>query len=347
MIQSSKLTKNMIPKLQLALDYIDLDEATTMLREVEKEVDIVEAGTPLLKAEGMKATLEALADISNKPLVADLKVADVADIEFGLAAACRANYVTLLAASPNENIADGLKKARDCDLTIVADLLGVEDYVKRAQELAEMGIEHIGVHCGISEQRQGKTIFTKAKEISKEEVLKRAKKFRNMYKSYLRIKTYPAFSANSEDIKRELDDIEYVDGVKVDAVIVDYIDILGPESGYEPGSRNEIDAKWKNFKNIAATRNCLVVTADQSNKQTYKRNIELGDTSEDKRKNAHIDLKVAINQKSEKKIDEKEDGVMRFSVIAKRHGGFNPKKQVWVLNQLTLGQTLIDSEWKR
>ena len=167
MIQSSKLTKNMIPKLQLALDYIDLDEATTMLREVEKEVDIVEAGTPLLKAEGMKATLEALADISNKPLVADLKVADVADIEFGLAAACRANYVTLLAASPNENIADGLKKARDCDLTIVADLLGVEDYVKRAQELAEMGIEHIGVHCGISEQRQGKTIFTKAKEISK------------------------------------------------------------------------------------------------------------------------------------------------------------------------------------
>jgi len=187
----------------------------------------------------------------------------------------------------------------------------------------------------------------KAEEITKDAVLKRAKKFRNMYKGYLRIKTYPAFSANSDDIKRELDNIEYTDNVKIDAVVIDYIDILGPEKGYEPGSRNEIDAKWKNFKNIAATRNCVVITADQSNKQTYKRNIELGDTSEDKRKNAHIDLKVAINQKVEKKIDEKEDGVMRFSVIAKRHGGFNPKKQVWVLNQLTLGQTLIDSEWKR
>ena len=187
----------------------------------------------------------------------------------------------------------------------------------------------------------------RAEEITKKAVLERALKFRNMYKSYLRIKTYPAFSANSDDIKRELDNIEYTDGVKIDVVIIDYIDILGPEKGYEPGSRNEIDAKWKNFKNIAATRNCVVITADQSNKQTYKRNIELGDTSEDKRKNAHIDLKVAINQKVSKEVDEKEDGVMRFSVIAKRHGGFNPKKQVWVLNQLTLGQTLIDSEWKR
>jgi len=156
----------MTPKLQLALDYTDLAEATAMLREVEKEIDIVEAGTPLLKSEGMKATLEALSDISNKPLVADLKVADVADIEFDVAAAYKANYVTLLAASPRENIEDGIKSARKHDLKVVADLLGVEDYCARAQEVAEMGIKYIGVHCGISEQRQGKTLFTKAKEVS-------------------------------------------------------------------------------------------------------------------------------------------------------------------------------------
>ncbi|MBU1177590.1 orotidine 5'-phosphate decarboxylase [Patescibacteria group bacterium] len=157
----------MIPKLQLALDYIDLAEATAMLRETEAEIDIVEAGTPLIKAEGMKATLEALADISDKPLVADLKVADVADIEFNLAAVCKATYVTLLAASPLENIEDGLKAAQEHNLEVVADLLGVENYQARAEEMVALGIKYIGVHCGISEQRQGKTLFTKAQEVSK------------------------------------------------------------------------------------------------------------------------------------------------------------------------------------
>lgn len=156
----------MTPKLQLALDFTDLAEATAMLRETESEVDIIEAGTPLLKAEGMKNILPALTDITDKPVVADLKVADVADIEFDVAATHKATYVTLLAASPNENIQDGIKSARENNLKAVADLIGVEDYCARAKEMVEMGVKYIGVHCGISEQRQGKTLFTKAKEVS-------------------------------------------------------------------------------------------------------------------------------------------------------------------------------------
>ena len=72
----------------------------------------------------------------------------------------------MLGASPIENIEDGLKFAKDNNLQAVVDLIGVEDYIERTKELASIGVKLFGVHCGISEQRQGKTVFSKAKEIS-------------------------------------------------------------------------------------------------------------------------------------------------------------------------------------
>jgi len=154
------------PLLQVALDYVNLEDALGMLEKIEQEVDIVEAGTPLIKSEGMKNTLKSFAEASNKPLVADLKVADVADIEFNIASEYKAEYVTILASSPIENIQDGIKSAQSLNLKLVADLLGVENYCARAWELAKLGVEYIGLHCGISEQRQGKDIFSKTQEVS-------------------------------------------------------------------------------------------------------------------------------------------------------------------------------------
>ncbi len=154
------------PLLQVALDFTNLEDAVAMAKKVEQDVDIIEAGTPLLKAEGMKKVLEELSVLTKKPVVADLKAADVADIEFKVAAAGGAEFVTVLANSPIENIEDGLKSAKVLNLKLAADLLGVEDYCARAKQLVGIGVEYIGLHCGISEQRQGKDIFTKTREVA-------------------------------------------------------------------------------------------------------------------------------------------------------------------------------------
>ena len=154
------------PKLQLALDYVSLEEPLEMIEKVESEVDIIEAGTPLLKACGMKDVLKGFSEKTKKPLVADLKAADVADIEFQVAKDFGATYVTMLGASPMENIEDGLKFANANGLKAVVDLIGVEDYTERSKKLIDMGVKLLGVHCGISEQRQGKTTFSKTREIS-------------------------------------------------------------------------------------------------------------------------------------------------------------------------------------
>ncbi len=154
------------PKLQLALDYVSLEDPLKMIEKVESEVDLIEAGTPLLKACGMRDVLKAFSEKTKKPLVADLKAADVADIEFQVAMECGATYVTMLGASPIENIEDGLKFANKNGLIAVVDLIGVRDYIERSKELIKMGVKLLGVHCGISEQRQGKTTFSKTREIS-------------------------------------------------------------------------------------------------------------------------------------------------------------------------------------
>ena len=178
------------------------------------------------------------------------------------------------------------------------------------------------------------------KEVKKSRIKRSVVDFKRMYGDNLRVRCFPPFSANSDDVRVELDDLEYSEGFFPDVVVIDYIDILAPESG-NFSERGNIDATWKQFKNIAASRNIQVVTADQSNKETYSRDIQLGDTSEDKRKNAHVDLKAAMNQTKE----EKEAGCMRMSVIAHRHRDFSSKREVMILQQLTIGQPLLDSEW--
>ena len=54
-----------------------------------------------------------------------------------------------------------------------------------------------------------------------------------------------------------------------------------------------------------------------------------------------MDLKIAINQTP----DEEEGGVMRLGVIAHRHRKRSTKREAMVLQQLTIGLPMIDSEW--
>jgi len=169
---------------------------------------------------------------------------------------------------------------------------------------------------------------------------KKAEIFKKLYGNNLRVRAFPAFTATPNDIRAELQDLEYSEGFIPDIIVVDYIDILAPVEG-NLSERGNIDATWKHFKAMAASRNCLVVTADQSNKASVARSsIMATDTSEDKRKNAHIDMKIAINQT----ISEESEKVMRLGILLNRHRDNNPKKQAVLLQSLALGQVILDSE---
>ncbi len=177
--------------------------------------------------------------------------------------------------------------------------------------------------------------------ISLYKVKKQIKGFVEMHGHGLRIKAYPAYSANLSTIKRDIDILEYADGFVPDVIVIDYADILSPESKYSEG-RERIDETWKALKNLAATRHCLVVTASQSNRATLNsKNVRAIDTAEDIRKIAHVDAMYTLNQTS----DEKREGVIRVGCATHRWQEFNEVKHVTVLQQLALGQVVLDSSY--
>ena len=68
--------------VQVALDFVDLPRAIEIAREaVAGGVDWVEAGTPLIKAEGLDAVRELKAAFPDKLIFADLKTMDAGRIE--------------------------------------------------------------------------------------------------------------------------------------------------------------------------------------------------------------------------------------------------------------------------
>ena len=63
-------------KLQLALDTPDLTHELELAGKVAAYVDLIEAGTPLLIREGIRAVRELRRRHRGRPIVADIKVID-------------------------------------------------------------------------------------------------------------------------------------------------------------------------------------------------------------------------------------------------------------------------------
>lgn len=156
----------------------------------------------------------------------------------------------------------------------------------------------------------------------------------------LRIKCYPKFSANIHDIMDELYRLESVDNFIPDIIIIDYADILAPEDSRIVG-RERIDETWKMMGRMADEHHCLVISASQSNRNSFKKQyVEEVDIAEDIRKIANSDLFIALNQTKE----EKREGVMRINVIADRDNEFDSHTSCLCLQQLSIGQVCLDSE---
>lgn len=157
--------------------------------------------------------------------------------------------------------------------------------------------------------------------------------------SNLRTLAYPAFSANLARVKGDINNlIEYQDFVP-DVIVIDYADILAPEDNRIVG-RERIDQTWKSLKGMSDELHCMVLTASQSNRGSFdKKNVVQTDAAEDIRKIANSDLFLAINQTPA----EKKASITRIAKIAMRDGEFDQYASCIVLQQLSLGQVLLDS----
>ncbi len=145
------------PMLQVALDLVELPRALAIGDEaVRGGADWVEAGTPLIKSEGMAAVRALRSRFPDQGVVADMKVADAGAIEVEMAARAGASVVCVLADADDTVIGEAVRTASVFGVDLMADLLNVKDPVGRAQELELLGVQIINAHVGVDQQMIGK-----------------------------------------------------------------------------------------------------------------------------------------------------------------------------------------------
>ncbi len=158
----------MRPLLQLALDFVDLPRALQVAEEaIAGGADWLEAGTPLIKSEGLQAIRELKARWPDTTIVADMKTMDAGRAEVECAAKAGARVVGVLGAASDATIRECVEAARNYGAEIVVDMIQVPDVVARARQVEEMGASYIGIHVAIDEQMQGRTPWEALREVAK------------------------------------------------------------------------------------------------------------------------------------------------------------------------------------
>lgn len=146
------------PVLQVALDITELDRAVQIAREaVEGGADWIEAGTPLIKSEGMEAVRRLRALFPGHEIVADMKIADTGTLEVEMAAKAGASVVCILADADDTVISEAVRAAGLYGVRLMGDMINVADPCRRARELEALGVHIINGHVGIDQQMLGKS----------------------------------------------------------------------------------------------------------------------------------------------------------------------------------------------
>lgn len=157
---------NPAPILQVALDLLELDRAIRIAREaIEGGADWIEAGTPLIKSEGMNAVRALKSNFSGRTILADMKTMDTGALEVEMAAKSGADIVILLGSADDSTIADARRAADKYGVRIMCDLMSVAEPVKRAKELEVLGVDIINIHVGIDLQMMGQDPIELLKEM--------------------------------------------------------------------------------------------------------------------------------------------------------------------------------------
>lgn len=155
--------------LQVALDFVNLKRALKVAEAtVAGGADWLEAGTPLIKSEGLDIVRELRGRFPDYTIVADMKIMDTGRIEAETAFKAGANIVCVLGVADDSTIKECVEAARNYGGKVMVDLISVANPLKRAGEIEKMGIDYLGIHTSIDEQMRGGDPFQQVRELSQE-----------------------------------------------------------------------------------------------------------------------------------------------------------------------------------
>ena len=157
----------MRPVLQVALDFLNLERAVKLAREaVAGGADWLEAGTPLIKSEGLESVRRLRAEFPEHTIVADLKTMDAGRLEMEAAAKAGASVAIVLGVASDSTIKECVEAGLSYGIEVGVDLVGTADPAARARQVAEWGVAQIHVHTPIDEQMEGVEPFQLLEQVA-------------------------------------------------------------------------------------------------------------------------------------------------------------------------------------
>jgi 3-hexulose-6-phosphate synthase len=151
-------------RVQLALDFMGMEDAVDLVRRAVDLVDIVEVGTPVILRDGVGAVRRLHAEFPDLRILADLKIADGGAFEAGLGFDAGASIVTVLATAADRTVQDAVRAAGDRGGEVMVDLIGVpaRQLARRAAQVEALGARWVCVHTAVDLQAEGAPVVGKA-----------------------------------------------------------------------------------------------------------------------------------------------------------------------------------------
>lgn len=143
------------PVVQVAIDVLTIEEA---LRIGEAAVlagaDWLEAGTPLITFEGVRAIGALAREFPQIPVLADYKMMDGVR-KYVLETANQGGRVcTICGVSSDASIKEAVRAATDSGVTLMVDLYAAHNIAQRAVQVVDMGADAVYVHWGADQRNE-------------------------------------------------------------------------------------------------------------------------------------------------------------------------------------------------
>ena len=147
-----------LPLVQLALDFPTIDEALRFAEiGVRAGVDILEAGTPLIVAEGARSIGALAKAFPNYQVLADYKTMDSGGKNVLLTQKQGGHYMTVCANAADETVKAAIVEGKRTGIKVVTDTIGVKDVAARASVVARWGVDMIYLHYAADQRRADAT----------------------------------------------------------------------------------------------------------------------------------------------------------------------------------------------
>ena len=138
---------------------------------------------------------------------------------------------------------------------------------------------------------------------------------------YLKLSCHPTKTLSPAKLDSILDSWE-IRGWIPDVIVIDYADIMAANGKWgEP--RDAINSVWERLRGIAQERKCLLITATQTNTDSYSANLLRREHfTNDRRKFDHVTAMLGINQNGSEKLQ----GIYRINTLLARDEDFDEQR---------------------